>query len=352
MATLFVTGGAGFIGSCFVRKIISQRTHRVINLDKLTYAGNLASLGSCFKDPHHRFIQGDIADAETVEDIFQIYQPDAVVHFAAETHVDRSIDSPAPFLHTNVQGTFVLLESARHYFKTLPASRQEKFRFLQVSSDEVYGSLGAEGRFLETSPFDPNSPYSASKAAADLFAQAYFRTYGLPVIVTHSSNNYGPYQYPEKLIPLMILNAVEGRPLPLYGDGKNVRDWLYVEDHCRALEEILARGRSGEAYNVAGGCELTNLEVVQTICRVVDDLCPQLPHHPCSSLMTFVDDRPGHDRRYALDTQKIHTELGWQPTVDFLAGIQLTVQWYLKHAPWIEAVSCGKYHRQRLGLAA
>jgi dTDP-glucose 4,6-dehydratase len=351
MATLFVTGGAGFIGSCFVRKSVSEGVHRIINFDKLSYAGNLASLGSALKDPRHRFIQADISNPEDVNDVFRIYQPDAVVHFAAETHVDRSIEGPAEFVQTNVHGTFVLLEAARDYFKGLPDARQERFRFIQVSTDEVYGSLGPEGLFHETSSYDPNSPYAASKASADHFARAYFRTYGLPVIVTHSSNNFGPYQYPEKLIPLMILNALEGKPLPIYGNGKNVRDWLFVEDHCRALEEVLGHGRPGETYNIGGGCELTNLDVVESICRTIDALCPHL-HRPCSTLITHVADRPGHDWRYALDTTKIREELGWRPSVDFETGMKMTVEWYISHAPWVAVVLQGKYHRERLGLVA
>ncbi len=351
MRTILITGGAGFIGSCFVGQCLVEHQVKVVNLDKLTYAGNLDSLELWLNHPAHCFVQGDIAHPEIVDEILQQYQPDAIVHFAAESHVDRSIDDPAEFVRTNVQGTFQLLDSARHYLNHLPSARREAFRFLHVSTDEVYGSLGPKGQFSESSPYDPSSPYSASKAAADHFARAYFRTYGLPVLVTNCSNNYGPYQFPEKLIPLMIINAFAGRPLPVYGDGKNVRDWLYVEDHCRALWLVLNRGRPGETYNIGGNCQRTNLEVVRTICHQVDQLYPDLPHAPCSSLIKFVKDRPGHDRRYAIDAGKIRRELNWQPTVDFETGIRMTVQWYRDHPQWVERVSSGAYRRRRLGLA-
>jgi dTDP-glucose 4,6-dehydratase len=275
----------------------------------------------------------------------------AVVHFAAESHVDRSIDDPGTFVRTNVLGTFTLLEAARHYYAGLSASEKTAFRFLHVSTDEVYGSLGPSGLFTESSAYDPSSPYSASKAASDHFARAYFRTYGLPGIVTNCSNNYGPYQFPEKLIPLMILNALEGKPLPVYGDGGNVRDWLYVEDHCQALWKVLREGRPGETYNIGGNSEYTNLDVVQTLCRTVDELRPNLPHNPSSSLISFVKDRPGHDRRYAIDASKIRRELGWSPQYDFPAGIRKTVQWYLNNQTWVERISSGAYRRERLGLA-
>lgn len=350
MDTVLVTGGAGFIGGCFVRQCIAERDCRVINFDKLTYAGNLDSLRSVEKDPRYCFVHGDIVDREAVDRVLMQYKPTAIVHFAAESHVDRSIDGPAEFVRTNVQGTFEMLDAARRYVGGLPADRQAAFRFLHVSTDEVYGSLGPSGRFTETTPYDPSSPYSASKAAADHLARAYFRTYRLPVLVTNCSNNYGPYQFPEKLIPLMILNAVEGKPLPVYGDGQNVRDWLFVEDHCRALWRVLEAGLPGETYNIGGNCEQKNLDVVQTICRIVDELRPGLPHSPCTSLISFVRDRPGHDRRYAIDASKIERELGWRPQHDFASGMRRTVQWYLENSQWLARVASGEYQRERLGL--
>ena len=350
MNTILVTGGAGFIGSCFVRQCIAEQSARVVNLDKLTYAGNLDSLEAVWANPAHVFVQGDIADRATVEQVIAAHEPTAIVHFAAESHVDRSIDGPAEFVRTNVLGTFQLLDAARLYWKQLPAERREQFRFLHVSTDEVYGSLGPDGRFVESSPYDPSSPYSASKAAADHFARAYHRTYGLPVLVTNCSNNYGPCQFPEKLLPLMILNALEGKPLPVYGDGRNVRDWLFVEDHCRALQCVLNRGLPGQTYNIGGNCEQTNLDVVRAICRTVDQLRPGLPHAPCSSLIAFVKDRPGHDRRYAIDASKIQQALGWRPQHDFAAGLHRTVAWYLEHPRWVERVCSGAYRRERLGV--
>ena len=350
MDTILVTGGAGFIGGCFVRQCIAERACRVVNFDKLTYAGNLDSLRSVASGPRYAFVEGDIADREAVERVIAEYEPMAIVHFAAESHVDRSIEGPAEFVRTNVQGTFQLLDSARQYIARLSTQRRADFRFLHVSTDEVYGSLGPTGLFTETSPYDPSSPYSASKAAADHFARAYFRTFGLPVLVTNCSNNYGPYQFPEKLIPLVILNALEGKPLPVYGDGQNVRDWLFVEDHCRALWRVLTAGRLGETYNIGGNCEQKNLDVVKTICRTVDELRPGLPHAPCGSLITFVRDRPGHDRRYAIDAGKIRRELGWQPEHDFTSGIRRTVKWYLDNPQWVSRVASGAYRRERLGL--
>jgi dTDP-glucose 4,6-dehydratase len=350
METILVTGGAGFIGSCFVRQCVAEQTARIVNLDKLTYAGNLDSLRSVENDSRYVFVRGDIADQAIVDRVIAEYEPAAVVHFAAESHVDRSIEDPAEFVRTNVLGTFRLLDATRRHVTRLSADRRAAFRFLHVSTDEVYGSLGATGRFIETSPYDPNSPYSASKAAADHFVRVYFRTFGLPVLVTNSSNNYGPYQFPEKLIPLMILNAFEGKPLPVYGDGKNVRDWLFVEDHCRALWRVLTAGRPGETYNIGGNCERQNIDVVQTICQVVDELHPGLPHAPCSSLITFVDDRPAHDRRYAIDSSKIRRELNWQPEHDFTSGIRRTVEWYRDNPEWVRRVTTGTCHRERLGL--
>ncbi|MBU4273959.1 MAG: dTDP-glucose 4,6-dehydratase [Planctomycetes bacterium] len=350
MDTILVTGGAGFIGGCFVRQCIAERACRVVNFDKLTYAGNLDSLRSVASSPRYAFVEGDIADREAVERVVAEFEPTAIVHFAAESHVDRSIEGPAEFVRTNVQGTFQLLDSARQYVARISTRRRADFRFLHVSTDEVYGSLGPTGLFTETSPYDPSSPYSASKAAADHLARAYFRTFGLPLLVTNCSNNYGPYQFPEKLIPLVILNALEGKPLPVYGDGQNVRDWLYVEDHCRALWRVLTAGRPGETYNIGGNCERKNLDVVEIICRTVDELRPGLPHAPCCSLIAFVPDRPGHDRRYAIDAGKIRRELGWQPEHDFASGIRRTVKWYLDNPQWVSRVASGAYRRERLGL--
>jgi dTDP-glucose 4,6-dehydratase len=350
METLLVTGGAGFIGSTFVRQVLAEGSTRVVNLDKLTYAGNLDSLASVQDDPRHLFIQGDIADRDLVAALLRAYRPRAIVHLAAETHVDRSIDSPRPFFAANVAGTFELLEATRTYWQALPAGKRRSFRFLQVSTDEVYGSLGQKGFFHEDSPYAPSSPYATSKAAADLFVHAFHRTYGLPVLVTHCSNNYGPYQFPEKLIPLMILKVRAGEPLPVYGDGGNVRDWLHVGDHCRALQTVLDGGRPGEIYNIGGNAERTNLDAVKAICSVMDKLCPGLPHLPTSRLIRFVPDRPGHDRRYAVDTTKIRSELAWTPGVTFEEGIERTVIWYLSHPHWVEAVLAKGYQGQRLGV--
>ena len=351
MHTILVTGGAGFIGGCFVRQSIAAGDAQVVNLDKLTYAGNLDSLGDALNNPRHSFVQGDIADRKLVAALLEKHRPQAVVHFAAESHVDRSIDKPGEFVRTNVLGTFELLEAARGYWGQLDAKARERFRFLHISTDEVFGSLGDRGAFCETTPYAPNSPYSATKAAADHLARAYFHTYGLPVLTINCSNNYGPCQFPEKLIPLMILNALEGKPLPVYGDGQHVRDWLYVEDHCRAAATVLAKGVPGETYNVGGECERANLQVVETICAAVDKLRPGLPHAPCTALIKFVADRPGHDRRYAMDITKIRRELGWRPRESFETGFAKTVAWYLSNTRWVERVSSGVYQRERLGLA-
>jgi dTDP-glucose 4,6-dehydratase len=350
MKTILVTGGAGFIGSNFVRQWLQEEEDLLVNLDKLTYAGNLDSLADMAHSPHYSFVEADICDAPLVASLLAEYRPRAIVNFAAESHVDRSIDGPAAFVQTNVVGTFHLLEAARGYWIDLPLPERSRFRFLHVSTDEVYGSLGPTGVFSEASPYAPNSPYSASKAAADHFARAYHHTFGLPVLVTNCSNNYGPYQFPEKLIPLMILNAVEGKPLPVYGDGQQVRDWLYVEDHCRAIRTVLAQGTPGETYNIGGNCERANLEVVEKVAAIVDRLRPDLPHRPCSSLITFVTDRPGHDRRYAIDAQKVREQLGWEPRESFQSGLERTVRWYLDNETWVERVSSGKYRRERLGL--
>jgi len=350
MKTLLVTGGAGFIGGCFVRLLLDDSRVRIINFDKLTYAGNLESLEGAERAPNYAFVQGDIADAEALEKVFDEFEPDVVVNFAAESHVDRSIDGPREFLQTNVVGTFELLTAAkRHWEKLSPAGRGD-FRFLHVSTDEVYGSLGATGKFTETTPYAPNSPYSASKAAADHFVRAFHHTYHFPTLTTNCSNNYGPYQFPEKLIPLMILNALEGKSLPVYGDGGNIRDWLYVEDHCSAILRVLEAGTPGEVYNIGGDSERTNLQVVHAICDLVDEMRPGLAHRPCRSLLKFVTDRPGHDRRYAIDAAKIEKALGWRPEENFESGIRRTVRWYLDNPRWIERVTSGKYRRERLGL--
>lgn len=349
MQTILVTGGAGFIGSCFVRRAVDRGDVRIINLDKLTYAGNPDSLPP--NGEHHELVVGDIGDGAVVRQLLEKYQPAAIVNFAAESHVDRSIDGPLAFVETNVLGTCRLLEEVRRYYGQLPEDRRATFRFLHVSTDEVYGSLGAEGLFTETTSYSPNSPYSASKAASDHFVRAYHHTYGLPVLITNCSNNYGPYQFPEKLIPLMILNALEGKPLPVYGDGLNVRDWLFVEDHCEAIETVLARGVIGECYNVGGNNEQTNINIVKLICSTMDRLRPGLAHSPCESLIKYVKDRPGHDRRYAIDASKISRELGWQPKQDFQSGLEKTIRWYLENPAWVERVQSGKYRRERLGLA-
>lgn len=348
MQTLLVTGGAGFIGSCFVRRAIARGDVKIINLDKLTYAGNPDSLPAA--SGRHELIVGDIGDRELVRQLLSKHKPDAIVNFAAESHVDRSIDGPLTFVETNVLGTCRMLEEVRAYYGSLSGDAKAAFRFLHVSTDEVYGSLGATGLFTEDTSYSPNSPYSASKAASDHFVRAYHHTYGLPVLITNCSNNYGPHQFPEKLIPLMILNALEGKPLPVYGDGLNVRDWLFVEDHCSAIETVLAKGQIGECYNIGGNNEQTNISIVRMICSTVDRLRPGLPHSPVESLITYVKDRPGHDRRYAIDASKIARELGWHPQQDFSSGLELTVQWYLENPAWIERVQSGKYRRERLGL--
>ena len=349
MNPILVTGGAGFIGGEFVRQWISEENAPVINLDKLTYAGNLNSLDSVRNDPRHIFVEGDIGDSKCVQSLLAKHRPSAVINFAAESHVDRSIDGPAAFVETNVLGTFRLLEESRSYWQSLPESEKESFRFLHVSTDEVYGSLGAEGKFTETTPYAPNSPYSASKASSDHFVRAYHHTYGFPTLTTNCSNNYGPFQFPEKLIPLMVLNCLHSKPLPLYGDGNQVRDWLFVGDHCRAIRSVLKHGRLGEVYNVGGDSEMNNKDVVHAICNTVDELKPELPHSPSTSLITYVIDRPGHDRRYAIDFQKIQRELNWQPTLNFQEGITQTVRWYLEHPEWVANVVGGEYRNIRLG---
>jgi dTDP-glucose 4,6-dehydratase len=352
MTTILVTGGAGFIGGCLVRQLVRAGAGRIVNVDKLTYAGNLDSLAEVEDDPHYEFVRADIGDLETMGQVFARYQPTAVVNLAAESHVDRSIDGPGAFVETNVVGTFRLLEVAREYWDQLQGTARDAFRLLHISTDEVYGSLGADGLFTETTPYAPNSPYSASKAASDHFVRAYYHTYGLPTLITNCSNNYGPYQFPEKLIPLIILNALEGKPLPVYGDGQNVRDWLFVEDHCRAIRRVLDQGQLGECYNVGGNCERTNLAIVEAICDTVDRLRPDLPHAPCRQLVRFVKDRPGHDRRYAIDATKIGATLDWEPQHHFEEALAATVQWYLDNTEWVQRVASGVYLRERLGLGS
>jgi dTDP-glucose 4,6-dehydratase len=350
MNTICITGGAGFIGGALVRQFLAEEPVRIVNLDALTYAGNLDSLAHVWDDPRHVFVHGSIGDRSLVTNLLQEYQPTAIINLAAESHVDRSIDGPRDFLETNVVGVFDLLTSVLQYWRDLPAVRKTDFRFLHVSTDEVFGSLGDVGRFDELCRYSPNSPYSASKAASDHFVRAYNHTFGLPTLTTNCSNNYGPYQFPEKLIPLMLLNALEGKPLPVYGDGTNVRDWLYVDDHCRALRQVLRNGVPGETYNIGGNCERANIDIVYQICDLVDELQPRLPHAPCRSLVQFVRDRPGHDQRYAIDSSKIERDLGWTPQVDFESGLRNTVTWYLHNRAWVDGITTGKYRRERLGL--
>jgi len=340
---ILVTGGAGFIGSNFVLDWLAQSDEPVVNLDALTYAGNTENLASLAGDRRHVFVRGDICDRPLLDSLFAEYQPRAIVHFAAESHVDRSIHGPAEFIRTNVQGTFTLLEAARAFWATLPAPGKAAFRFLHVSTDEVYGTLGRDDpAFCESDTYEPNSPYSASKAASDHLVRAWHHTYGLPVLTTNCSNNYGPFHFPEKLIPLMIVNALAGKPLPVYGDGQQVRDWLYVKDHCAAIREVLARGRVGETYNVGGWNEKPNLEIVHAVCGLLDELKAH-PDGPYARLVTHVTDRPGHDRRYAIDASKIERELGWRPAETFESGLRKTVRWYLDNAAWVERVQNGAY---------
>ncbi|MGA9422007.1 MAG: dTDP-glucose 4,6-dehydratase [Rhodanobacteraceae bacterium] len=350
MTTLLVTGGAGFIGGNFVLDAMARGGVRVVNLDKLTYAGNLETLAGLKDNPDHVFVQGDIGNRELVDALLTEHQPDAIVNFAAESHVDRSIDGPAEFVQTNVVGTLVLLESALSWWRDAGPKRKSAFRFLHVSTDEVYGSLGPSGRFNEESPYRPNSPYSASKAASDHLVRAFHHTYGLPTLTTNCSNNYGPGQFPEKLIPLMIQKALNGEPLPVYGDGRNVRDWLYVGDHCRAIHRALEAGRPGEVYNIGGDAECENIRVVKTICALLDARRPLPDGKMRESLITYVADRPGHDRRYAIDAGRITHELGWAPRETFESGMVRTLDWYLEHQDWVQRVLDGSYRMQRLGL--
>ena len=343
--TVLVTGGAGFIGSNFILQRMHDPSVSVVNLDKLTYAGNLHNLESVAEERRYQFVQGDIADRNLIAQLLQKHRPGGIVHFAAESHVDRSIRGPEDFIRTNVDGTFALLEEVRAYWSGLPEAERKAFRFLHVSTDEVYGSLGStDAPFSETTPYAPNSPYAASKAASDHLVRAYHHTYGLPTLTTNCSNNYGRFQFPEKLIPLMILNARDGKPLPVYGDGKNVRDWLFVEDHCEAIATVLSAGRPGETYNIGGWNEKPNIEIVRTICDLVDEMAPPRPS-PRRDLITYVKDRPGHDRRYAIDARKIERELSWRPKETFETGIRRTVRWYLENEAWVREVTSGSYRQ-------
>jgi len=343
---ILVTGGAGFIGSNFILQWIAKEGTPLINLDKLTYAGNLCNLEQVATDPRYSFVHGDISDRQLVHDLLQRHRPSAIVHFAAESHVDRSIHGPDDFIRTNVNGTLALLEESRAYTAEMTIEERSRFRFLHISTDEVYGSLGANERpFSEATAYAPNSPYAASKAASDHLVRAYHHTYGLPTLTTNCSNNYGPFQFPEKLIPLTILHAIGGKPIPVYGDGQNVRDWLFVEDHCAAIRKVLSHGRVGETYNVGGTSEKRNLEIVQTICAILDELRPDDPVVPHRNLIAFVQDRPGHDRRYAIDTSKIERELEWRPRQTFETGIRNTIDWYLAHDAWIREVTSGAYRQ-------
>lgn len=346
---IIVTGGAGFIGSEVIRQIIRETDATVINIDKLTYAGNIETLCEIENDPRYHFEKVDICELEEIQRIFQTHKPDAIMHLAAESHVDRSIEGPFPFIRTNIEGTCILLEVARRYWSELDSAKKKTFRFHHVSTDEVYGCLGETGCFTESTPYAPNSPYSASKASSDHLVRAWNRTHGLPVVITNCSNNYGPYQYPEKLIPLTILNALEQKSLPIYGDGRNVRDWLHVSDHARALRLVLEQGKIGETYNIGGGSEKTNKEVVQAICQIMDSIRPLESEGKYESLIEYVTDRPGHDFRYAIDCTKIEKELGWAPKETFESGLRSTVRWYLENREWSELAQNGSYRRERIG---
>lgn len=346
---ILISGGAGFIGSAVLRECLRNTDHSVLNFDKLTYAANLDNLKEVLPSPRYAFVHADIADPTAVDKAFEAFQPDAVMHLAAESHVDRSIDGPLPFMNTNILGTYTLLEAARNYFDALPGHRQAEFRFLHVSTDEVFGSLGEEGLFTESSPYAPNSPYSASKASSDMLVRAWHHTYGLPGIISNCSNNYGPYQFPEKLLPTVILAALKGGQIPVYGKGENTRDWLFVEDHARALLNILQHGKPGETYNVGGNAECRNIDLVRKICQILDEAVPESSHRPHEQLITFVTDRPGHDLRYAIDAGKIKRELGWHPIVGLEEGLRRTIAWYMGNRWWVDALTARGFKSERLG---
>ena len=349
---LFVTGGAGFIGGNYVLKQVLEEGNEVLNFDKLTYAGNLETLKSIIDNPQYQFIQGDICQRSTVKNALYKFQPDVIVNFAAESHVDRSIDGPFEFIQTNIVGTAVLLDEANNYFKTLSGDIKAGFRFLHVSTDEVYGSLGEDDYFTENTAYDPSSPYSASKASSDHLVRAWNRTFGLPILITNCSNNYGPYQFPEKLIPLMILNCLQEKNLPIYGKGDNVRDWLFVEDHCDAIHSVLTQGKIGDTYNIGGNNEIQNIDIVKTICQKMDELAHRKNGGNYEELITYVTDRPGHDFRYAIDATKISNELGWQPKENFETGIEKTIRWYLENRAWWQAIQNNTYQQERLGVVS
>ncbi len=346
---IFITGGAGFIGGNFVLKQVYDG-NKVLNYDKLTYAGNSTTLSDVENHPNYQFVHGDICNRNLIKSSMEAFKPDTIVHFAAESHVDRSIDAPFEFIHTNIEGTAVLLDAALHYYKSMHDDQKEMFRFLHVSTDEVYGSLGNEGYFMETTSYDPSSPYSASKASSDHLVRAWNRTYGLPVLITNCSNNYGPFQFPEKLIPLMILNCLAKKELPVYGKGENVRDWLYVKDHCDAIYTVLVKGKPGQTYNIGGNNEIQNIEIVKLICQKMNEYIPMSQGDKYEDLITYVTDRPGHDFRYAIDTTKISDELGWQPKEKFSTGIEKTIRWYLDNEPWWKPIQDKTYKQERLGV--
>jgi dTDP-glucose 4,6-dehydratase len=349
---LLITGGAGFIGSAVVRHLIRDTPHQVLVVDKLTYAGNLDSLAPVAGDPRYNFVRVDIADMPRLRKAVDDFRPDAIMHLAAESHVDRSIDAANPFIQTNIVGTYVLLEAALAYWRSLSQAERARFRFHHISTDEVFGSLDSEGLFIETSPYQPHSPYAASKAASDHLVRAWHHTYGLPIVISNSSNNYGPYQFPEKLIPLMIINCIDGKPLPVYGSGENVRDWLFVEDHARALVLLLEQGKVGESYNVSNSCEKTNIDVVRAVCSLMDDIAPNATVGKFETLIQLVADRPGHDRRYAIDAAKIRAEIGWTPRESFDSGLARTVRWYVDNRSWWQRIRTSVYGGERLGLVS
>ena len=350
---ILITGGAGFIGSALIRYLIKNTDHQILNIDKLTYAGNLESLVEVESNPNYAFQKIDICDAAAIEQSFSEFQPDLIMHLAAESHVDRSIDGPAEFINTNIVGTYTLLEASRKYWQSLSQHKKSQFKFHHISTDEVYGDLeGTTDLFTESTPYAPSSPYSASKASSDHLVRAWYRTYGLPIVITNCSNNYGPYHFPEKLIPLVILNALDGKALPIYGKGNQIRDWLYVEDHAKALYKVVTEGTIGETYNIGGHNEKQNIEVVEIICHILDELKPQSNNQPYEELITFVEDRPGHDLRYAIDASKIKNDLGWTPEESFESGIRKTVEWYLNNLDWCRRVQDGSYQRERLGVQA